>query len=124
MNLKIVGDRIHLTPAIKFLIDEKINQRIGKFLTHLSSDIQVAAIWIQKEKLGLFKVNFDMELPGQKHVYAETEHILLESALVDLSHQVEKQIKKYCHRSGFLSLSTISFCQPITPYPIYPRLQA
>jgi len=40
-----------------------------------------------------------MELPGQKHVYAETEHILLESALVDLSHQVEKQIKKYCHRS-------------------------
>ncbi|PIU73356.1 hypothetical protein COS78_02685 [Candidatus Shapirobacteria bacterium CG06_land_8_20_14_3_00_40_12] len=99
MNLKIVGDRIHLTPAIKFLIDEKINQRIGKFLTHLSSDIQVAAIWIQKEKLGLFKVNFDMELPGQKHVYAETEHILLESALVDLSHQVEKQIKKYCHRS-------------------------
>jgi len=81
MNLKIVGDRIHLTPAIKFLIDEKINQRIGKFLTHLSSDIQVAAIWIQKEKLGLFKVNFDMELPGQKHVYAETEHILLESAL-------------------------------------------
>jgi ribosomal subunit interface protein len=99
MNLQITGDRIHLTPTIKTLIDEKINQRIGKLLTHFSPDIQIAGIRIQKEKLGLFKVNFDMTLPGQTHVYAETEHILLESALVDLSHQVEKQIKKYCHRS-------------------------
>jgi ribosomal subunit interface protein len=99
MNLQITGDRLHLTPAIKFLIDEKINQRIGKLLTHLSPDIQIASIRIQKEKLGLFKVNFDMTLPGKEHVYAETEHILLESALVDLSHQVEKQVKKYLRHS-------------------------
>lgn len=99
MNLQITGDRIHLTPVIKSLIDEKIDQRIGKLLTRLSPDIQIASIRIQKEKLGLFKINFDMELPGQTHIYAETEHILLESALVDLSHQVEKQIKKYLHHS-------------------------
>jgi ribosomal subunit interface protein len=99
MNLQITGDRVHLTPAIKSLISEKIDQRIGKLLTHYSSDIQVASIRIQKEKLGLFKVNFDMTLPGKEHVYAETEHILLESALVDLSHRVEKQVKKYLHHS-------------------------
>jgi len=97
MNLQITGDRIHLNPAIKTLISEKIDQQIGKLLTNFSTDIQIASIRIQKEKLELFKVNFDMTLPGKKHIYAETEHILLESALIDLSHQIEKQIKKYLH---------------------------
>jgi len=36
-----------------------------------------------------------MNLPNKEHVYAETSHIIFESALVDLIQAVEKQIEKY-----------------------------
>jgi len=35
-----------------------------------------------------------MNLPDKGHVYAQTTHILFESALVDLIDAVKKQIKK------------------------------
>jgi ribosome-associated translation inhibitor RaiA len=36
-----------------------------------------------------------MLLPGKERIFSETTHKFLESALIDLEDQLEKQIKKY-----------------------------
>jgi ribosome-associated translation inhibitor RaiA len=95
MNIQLIGDQVHLTPVIKILIEEKIQNPIDRLLPHLAEDAKIASIRIQKDKYDNFIVNFDMNLPGKEHIYAETSHILLDSALIDLSQAVEKQIKRY-----------------------------
>ncbi len=95
MKILLIGDKIHTTEKIKLLVDEKIGKKIDKLLSHLSPDLKIATIRIEKIKLGQFKVNFDMTLPGKEHLYSQTTHLKLKSALIDLQQQVEKQIKKY-----------------------------
>jgi ribosomal subunit interface protein len=95
MNIQILGDNISLSSKVKKLIDAKINLKLEKLLTDFAPDLKIASMKVTKNKIGHFTVNFDMNLPGKEHLFASTSHINLESALVDLSQQVEKQIKRY-----------------------------
>lgn len=95
MNIQIHGSNLDITPQIKSLIESKINQKLEKLLAHFSPDLKIADLKIEKDKYKKFNVNFDMQLPGKEHVFAQTSHINLESALVDLEQQLEHQLKKY-----------------------------
>jgi len=95
MNIQIIGDNFNVSLSTKKLVEEKIGNRLDKLLVHFSTEMHNALIRIQKDKLKNFMVNFDMNLPGKEHVYAQTTHKILESALIDLEQQVEKQIQKY-----------------------------
>lgn len=95
MNIQIICDGFELTPGIKALINQKVDLRLDKLLLKFDPEIKSALIRIEKDKFNNFKVNFDMNLPGKEHLYAETKHKILESAIIDLSQEVERQIKKY-----------------------------
>ena len=94
MNIQIIADNLVLSAGNRLLIDQKINTHLEKLLTHYSPEQKIASVKVQKDKFDKYTINFDMNLPGKVHVYAETTHILFESALVDLIDAVEKQIKK------------------------------
>lgn len=94
MNIQIIADNLTLSAGNRMLIDEKINSHLEKLLTHYSPDQKTASVKVEKDKFDKYTINFDMNLTGKEHIYAETQHILFESALVDLIEAVEKQIKK------------------------------
>lgn len=95
MNIQIIGDNFNVSARSKKLVDAKIGAHLEKLLTKFDPEMRSALIRIEKDKLNNFNVNFDMNLPGKEHIYAQTSHRILESALIDLREQVEKQIKKY-----------------------------
>ena len=94
MNIQIIADNLVLSAANRLLIDDKINGALEKHLAHFSPEQKIASVKVEKDKLNKFTINFDMNLPNKVHIYAETTHILFESALVDLIDAVEKQIEK------------------------------
>ncbi len=95
MNIKITGDNFELTNYVKKLVDQKLNQKLEKFLTSFAPEMKTATLRIEYDKLKNIHLRFDMYLPGKEKIFSETTHRFLKSALVDLEDQVEKQIKKY-----------------------------
>ncbi len=94
MNIQIIADNLILSAGNRLLIDEKINHHLEKLLSHYSPEQKIASVKVEKNKYEKYTINFDMNLPGKENIYAETSHIIFESALVDLIEAVEKQIKK------------------------------
>lgn len=95
MQIQLFGDKLHLSPANKDLIRTKLSEPLDKLLVDFAPDLKVAAVRIGKDKFEKYTASFDMNLPGKTHIYATTSHIVLESALIDLAQEVEKQIKKH-----------------------------
>ncbi|MGI5840662.1 MAG: ribosome hibernation-promoting factor, HPF/YfiA family [Patescibacteria group bacterium] len=96
MNILITGDNVDITPEIKELVDEKIDTKLDPHLAHFAPEIKTAALKISRQtKTGNFEVNLDMMLPGKMHVYAKAANSRLDSALIDLREQIERQIEKY-----------------------------
>ena len=98
MNLQIIGDNFEITESIRFLVQEKIIDKLDKLLIKTPEDLKIASLRIQKNKIGDFIVNFDMNLPGKTHIYGQASHISFESALVDLEEEIATQIKKFRHQ--------------------------
>jgi len=95
MNIIINADNFELTDDVKKLVDQKINQKLEKFLTTFAPEMKTATLRIEYDKLKNIHLRFDMYLPGKEKIFSETTHRYLNSALVDLGDQLEKQIKKY-----------------------------
>ncbi|MBU1118029.1 HPF/RaiA family ribosome-associated protein [Patescibacteria group bacterium] len=95
MNIQITGDNFNLSDSVKKLVDEKINQKLEKFLTSFAPEMKTANLRIEYDKFKNIHLSFDMYLPGKEKIFSETTHKFLESALVDLADQLERQIKKY-----------------------------
>jgi ribosome-associated translation inhibitor RaiA len=96
MKRTIITDNVKLTPSDKDLIDRKLIEKLDKLLKDFTEDIKDATVkvdYFDKEKE--YKVNFDMWLPGKKHIYAEESHEVLLSALTNLREDIERQIKEY-----------------------------
>ena len=98
MNIQIIGDNFNVSLSVKKLVDEKVGQKLDKLLSKFDPQMHSALMRIQKDKFDNFLVNFDMNLPNKEHIFGQTKHIILESALIDVQEQAEKQIKK--HRSN------------------------
>jgi ribosome-associated translation inhibitor RaiA len=72
---------------------------LDKLLEDFQEDIKDATInidYFQKEKK--YKINFNMWLPGKKHVFAEESNEVLLSALTDLREDLKRQLKEYKER--------------------------
>ena len=95
MNLQITGDNYHPSEYVKRLIDQKVSTPIDRLLTTFAPDLKIASMKISRDKLGSFSVNLDMTLPGKTQIFAQAQHRVLKSALIDLTQEVEKQIKRY-----------------------------
>lgn len=96
MRKTVIADNIEITPSDKDLIDEKLITKLDKLLKDFAEDIKDATIKIDYfDKEREYNVNFDMWLPGKKHIYAEESHGVLLSALTNLREDLERQIKEY-----------------------------
>lgn len=95
MNIQIIGDNLEISDSNRLMIEDKVASRLDRLLTKYDNDIKTASMRIIKDKLGNFIINFDMNLPGKVHIFAETSHQVFESALIDLTEELERQINKY-----------------------------
>lgn len=95
MNIQIIGDNFDISDSNKVLIEDKVSSRLDRLLTKFDPDMKTASMRIVKDKMGIFFVNLDMNLPGKTHIYAQTTHKLFESALIDLAQELERQITKF-----------------------------
>jgi ribosomal subunit interface protein len=95
MNIQIIGDNLEISDSNRLMIEDKVASRLDKLLTKYDNDIKTASMRIRKNKLGNFIINFDMNLPGKSNIFAETTHKNFESALIDLTQELKKQINKY-----------------------------
>ena len=95
MNIQIIGDNLDISDSNRLMIEDKVGSHLDRLLTKFDNDMKTASMRIIKDKLGNFIINFDMNLPGKTHIYAQTTHKVFESALIDLAHELERQIKKF-----------------------------
>ena len=96
MKIQLTGNQVKINSTIRFLVKDKVSTRLDKLLANFAPKSQIASIHIELlPKNTGFKVNFDMILPHKKHLFASTNHLKFESALIDLQQQIEKQIKRY-----------------------------
>ena len=93
MNLQITGNKnLIISPSVKILVEDKISGKLNKLVTKLEP--LTADVIIDKDKFDNFIVSFDLLL-GKDKIYAKTSHPKLESALVDISEDAERQIKRH-----------------------------
>jgi len=96
MKIQLTGNQVKINNTIRFLVKNKVSTRLDKLLKNFAPKSQIASIHIKLiPKTSDFKVNFDMTLPRKKQLFASTIHSKLESALIDLEQQIEKQIKRH-----------------------------
>ncbi len=95
MNIQIIGDNIEINKEIKDIVNDKLATDLEKYLKNFDEDMKNATVKIMKGKAWGYKVNFNMWLPGKEHIFAETKHKNLTSAIVELREKLEIQIKKY-----------------------------
>ncbi|MDP4009503.1 MAG: HPF/RaiA family ribosome-associated protein [Candidatus Shapirobacteria bacterium] len=96
MNIQITADKVDLSVEIKEMINIKIGHKTDQLLPDLNDEIKTAFVNIKRDKLGQYKISFDMLLPGKKgKIFAENQHFELIPAITGLREQIETQIKKY-----------------------------
>ena len=96
MNIQISGNQVKIDNRLRSLVKNKISLKLDKLLSPFSPQYQNASLHIRQQiKTKIFQVNFKITLPPKKNLFASTKHIKLESALIDLEQQIEKQIKRY-----------------------------
>lgn len=97
MNLKINSiDGLEITDEIKDIIQKKFIDKLDLLLAHFNEEMKTSDLNIAFDKrYKIYKVKFDMNLPGPGQIFSETTHHNLIAAIIDLREQIEKQIKKY-----------------------------
>ncbi len=96
MNILITGDNVDITPTIKELVEDKVNQKLDPLLSKFAPEMKTVSMKISKmTRTNNYEVNLDMMLPGKMHIFAKADNSRLDSALIDLSQQIERQIQKY-----------------------------
>lgn len=101
MNLQITGSRkLIISPAVKALVQEKLKDKLDKLVVRFEP--LVADVIIDKDKFDHYTASFDLII-GKEKIFAKTTHINLESALVDLSEDISRQIKR--HKASLVSYS-------------------
>lgn len=105
MHFQITGNHLELSPKSQKMIQTKLERKLEKLLARLSEDQKTASVVVSRDKYKKFAITFDMALPQKNHIFAQTQHIKLLSAVIDLRDQVEKQIKRYKQTLVSYSLS-------------------
>lgn len=77
------------------ILHNKLVSKIDKLLPSFDEDVKKALIKIQKSTRFGFKASFEMWLPKNKHIFAESKHKELLGAISDLDDKVSTQIRNY-----------------------------
>ncbi len=101
MNIQVIGDNVDIDSRYKDIVDDVLGEKIDKLLVDFAEDMKHATVKISKiPSKSLFQLNFNMWLPGKEQIFADSEHEVFMSAVVNLREAVESQIKKYKGKLG------------------------
>jgi ribosomal subunit interface protein len=103
MRINILGNQIKINNNIRSLVAKKLGQKLEKHLPRLNEEIKTAGLHIKKHSRWGYKLKFNMRLPKDKHLFAETKKDNLATALVELRKKLIKQIKKYKQELNYSS---------------------
>ena len=95
MNIAIMGDNIEITEDIKNIVMKRLVDKLDKLTQHFSLDSLNANLRLSEHHSYGFRGSFNMWLPGKKQVFVEDTHRDLQSVIVLIRHEVERQIKDY-----------------------------
>lgn len=100
MHIKILGDNFELQPRHHQLVAKLIQTKLEPYLTTFNQDMTVADVHITKRPRWGYEVNFSMVMPGKEQIFAKAVDENLETALRQLRHKVERQLKEYRGKLG------------------------
>jgi ribosomal subunit interface protein len=96
MQIKLIGDNLDITPDMKETVATKFESKLDRLLQTFAEDLKIGDLKVTKrEKYDDFEVNFDMWLPGKKHIFAKNREDNFVTAITGLREEIEKQIKRY-----------------------------
>ncbi len=94
MKLQIRTGNMEVTDHLRQTLDERLGAKLDKYLTHLSEDLRIADVKVEKDVRWGYNISFDMWLPGDEHIYASAKGDTILTAVVELRDEVERQIKR------------------------------
>ena len=93
MNITISGHHLELTPAIRSYVEDKLAGIHRRF--ERAADIKVLlTVEKIKQKASLQKAECNIYLKGT-HLFAESQHENLYTAVDELIHKLDRQVSKY-----------------------------
>lgn len=95
MRLQIITDGVEITPELSRKVDVFIQKPLSRLTKDFAPDLVVADLRLTERTDYECEASFDLWLPGKKQIFAKTENKDLFYAIVDLRHEVERQIKRY-----------------------------
>lgn len=95
MSLNVSTNDVELTDKLLDLLHEKLDNEINKYLQNYPEDIKRAEINIKRDSRWGFSVTFDLNVPGQERIFAETKEKELHSAINKLRADISRQLRKY-----------------------------
>ena len=93
MQIQITGHRIDVTQAMQDYVNEKA-QKLDKLLTHLDADLRQANVTVRHLDGPRIGVNFDMTLPGKRHIFHDETREDFYAAVDALIDVVESEIRR------------------------------
>jgi len=95
MNIQIISDNVEVSERYKQIVNDKL-QDLDQLLIHFDRDMKYATVKISRIKdKGEFILNFNMRLPGKKHIYADAQDKIFQAAVSKLKAAVESQVRTY-----------------------------
>lgn len=98
MNLEIITESIELNDSLRETIKNKFEDKLDKYLKHFDENMKTAYMRIRKDVRWGFQVNFNLMLPGKKAIFAENKDKNLQTSIIGLRHELERQIKEYLYK--------------------------
>ena len=93
MKLHVSADDVELTPEIEEIVNKKLIEKIEKFFVRYPEDTVTLKLFIKKGARWGFVVKCDLDIPGE-NIHSEEKHKELEYAVVALSHELVRRLRK------------------------------
>lgn len=94
MTINIVEDNLNLSISEREFILNKLVPHVNKVTKNFADDILNAFVKVSRPNTYEYSVNFDLMLPGNKHVYAQQTADTLKNAVNSLKDEIFRQIKR------------------------------
>lgn len=95
MRINIESKDVKITEYTKKYILQKLGTDLDRLIKRLPDDVKVADVLIKSGTRWGYTVSFSMVLPKKEHIFAETKHKDLVTAVNLLKDELQEVIRRY-----------------------------
>jgi ribosomal subunit interface protein len=95
MNIEITADNIELAPENREYIQAELTKSLKRLLQNFDPDLLKPTVKVKQPNAYEVKINFDLWLPGKKHIYSDESGENIHAAIKRLIPELRKQIRRH-----------------------------